>query len=309
MNLPWLTPLQEATREARQKANAAMSRVRMLGQVFQCVDPRCSRPVYGDVPYKSHRVLGGSVDERNSAAVVNRLRRDAALACRWNKRQLVICETHTDCKYRELYGLTEEDVWANFQRSCVGLPHTVLVWVSRDVDTGTITIHGTRGRSVPTAAWEKMAVSSINDRALWHLLGQAGFSGNDLLHDLAHCLRGNLGRSRQVVQVPDRVGIVVGSGFAGTPSHFGISDRVERLSDALQLAMRVLREKQGSVPYVAVVIPRHPQRIRTKAQAYATALAELKVGVTRELQQLRVRCPVLTFFATKCTGDLHLAKI
>lgn len=309
MNLPWLTPLQEATRQAAVEAIAAQPRVQMRGYVFLCVDPLCDSACYGRVPYKIQRVLGGSLNARNAKLAQARLEYDAKRARQQGQRLLAICETHRDCKFREKHSLMENDVWAAFQEVCAPLKNTVAVWVSRNEKTGAVTLNGPLGKSVGSEMFAGTPVINITMKLLNHYLRQAGFSGDDVLHDLSYCLLGNLRRPRQAPPTPATVGIIVGSGFAGTRSHFGITDRVERLPDALELATQVLQERQGSVPYVAVVIPRHPQRIQTKSQVYDAALRNLKLRVTAELNRLRLRCPVVPLFATKCTGDLHLVKI
>ncbi|MDO8560457.1 MAG: hypothetical protein Q7S23_05545 [bacterium] len=304
-NERWFSRLREQARLAAEH-QAKASEFRMFGHVIGCIDGRCGTPVYGSLPYKHSRILGAYVDRRNARAIMRRLRHDAQRAEARGLRQLVVCETHTDCAYRATLGVSELDVWENFCSWCQTVPNTKLVWISRDVASGAVRIHAANG-IVDAARCRELSPHGLSAAQTSELLQRAGICGHDLVHDLSRCLQGNiayLGQPYRCSQHREE-GIVVGSGLAGDPSYFMVSDRVQWLKPALGVAVNLLLQRSSRPIPVAVVIQRHPHR-SDKDDAYAINLHALKGAVARALQQLSCQetFPLMTAYAVKGRGDL-----
>ncbi|MDD5109820.1 MAG: hypothetical protein PHI63_01215 [Patescibacteria group bacterium] len=301
----WFAQLQQLTRTAATQT-AAMPRFRMFGHVVSCMDGRCGEWVCGPSPYKWHRILAALVDNRNAQAFQYRFGHDAARATRLGMRQLAVCLTHTDCAYRELRGLKEEDVWKSFRRNCARLLNTYPVWVSLNVTTGAITIMGERD----ITTLDGSADVPIGDAYCESLLRNAGFQNTDIVHDLSLFLQGNLAYLRGPERFDRHIedGIVVGSGVPGAATHFSISNRMEHLPEALGIATSVIGRRQVADPYVAVSIAQDPQKPARREQ-YHSVLRHLRGSVERTLGDLGLAgCyAVHTVLSTKGTGELALA--
>jgi len=301
----WLLLLRQLAREAAVESTE-MPAFQMFGHHFSCIDGRCGVPVCGRWPYKQHRILAAHIDSRNARSIQRRLAHDATRAYRRGMRQLVICETHTDCAYRHLRHLSEEAVWQSCRKHCARLPNTVAVWLRRDVATGAITIVGEQG-VVDAATLQGSVGVNGNGTRCEELLQGAGFHGVDLVHDLAQCLQGNLAYLQEPHRFDCHVeeGIVIGSGVPGAPTHFSISNRMEDLAEALGIATSVIGKRGVAEPFVAVAIAQNLGKPAKRGQ-YAAALDHLRhaVGVILTGLGLMDQYAFSALFSTKGSGDL-----
>lgn len=304
----WLDDLCQLAKDAATEAALASQKFRMFGHVFSCIDGRCGVPVYGRLPYKSHRILAAYIDDRNAPLIQRRLIHDSGRAKMRGMRQLVICETHTDCAYRKIRNLTEEEVWESFLKYCSHLRNTAMVWLRRDVATGIITVVGEQG-AVDVTGFRSSVKPKESEENCEELIRTAGFIDLDIVNDLAQCLSANY----EYLRTPHRFhrhmeeGVVVGTGIPGAATHFSISNRMENLHRALDIATKFIGDQNEA--FVAVAISKHPEK-NDKSRQYAEALQHLKNAVENILAGLGFagRYPVCSFISTKGSGDLILAE-
>lgn len=233
---------------AAETADTARS-VQAFGTVVRCIDGRCGVPAYGRLPYHMHGLLGAHLGERNAVRVRQLAEETGRRAARRGRPHVLVCETHTDCAYRARVQMEEVAVWEQFQQHTRGLLNTHIVWVSRDVTTGAITVHGTKGSVAATELAAQVTEAEVTAR-----LALAGFLEPMVRRDLAWCLLANA-RFRQqpyAFAQHQEEGVVIGSGVPGDAGHFSISDRGEDLSLAVGVATSLLRGRGVTKPFLVL---------------------------------------------------------
>lgn len=308
MESTWCWELEALVQEHQRGVAFSICRFKTFVQLFGCIDWRCGGQVYGCLPYKHHRILGAHVGGRNGTAVVGRLDHDAKRAQRQNPPngmwQLLVCETHQDCIWRQRQKLREDAVWASFQRWCHRLPQTNAVWISRHEESGTVKIHGVNGVvDVGQLYQDHEDCSAAHCAARLKHVGVA--ADPDVVHDLTLLIQGNLGylsqRRAATPVVPRRV--VIGSGVPGAPDHFSISDRMEDMEQALPLALDLLRQRHSdNAIQVIVTIPWNPDKPDSRAAAEAN-LRRLRLQAKAIVSRLTVEREVPVYSALRVKGQ------
>ena len=309
MHSPWLVSVQELARRAAHEATAAAGKFQTFGQIISCVDARCF-PVWEANLFKHLRMLGADANDRNGSALVERLHHDALRAERLGLRQLVICETHADCAYRQRHGLSEQQVWENFRRWCGRLPNTSIAWCSRELPGQALAVCGTRHR-VSASQLQPVANDQVGPVIARYSVRVAGYTDDSVTHDLAQLLLGNARYQQRAAPLPNPCGVVIGSGIPGAPTHYSVSNRVEaNLQEALQIALGAIRTQVSDPPEIMLAVARHPARRHRQAE-YLDALRRLKGVVGHALAEIGEfgRCTVHTVFAEKGSGELNVVRI
>lgn len=228
-------------------STAAAPAVQTYGTVVRCIDGRCGVPAYGHLPYHALGVLGGHIGDRNAARFRVVAAATAQRAERRGRPHLLVCETHTDCAYRAKVSLSEAQVWEQFQRHATGLPNTVSAWISRDVETGVITVSGPGGSVSAVGLSPDVDAANLDVR-----LAAVGFAVPAIRNDLAYCLQENARyqRTPHTAREHREEGVVVGSGVSGDVAYFSVSDRVEELGLALGVAVELLHRHGVDQPFL-----------------------------------------------------------
>lgn len=281
---PVLQRLTQLTQAAAAETSDAAQSVQAIGTVVRCIDGRCGVPAYGRLPYHFLGILGAHVAERNVARVRSLAQEAGRRAARRGRSHLLVCETHTDCAYRMRVQLEEATVWRQFQQHTEGLPNTHVVWVSRDVASGAITVHGPQGSVAATD------ISSTSTEAeVAAALALVGFTEPTIRRDLAWCLLANA-RFRQqpyAFAAHQEQGVVIGSGVPGDAGHFSISDRGEDISLAVGVAASLLQHRGVAQPFLVLSLaasatggqPENLRRTQARQQrSVAEALAATGVA-------------------------------
>lgn len=309
MESTWCWELEQLVKEHRTAVACSVYHCNTFVQLFGCIDSRCGEQVYSRLPFKHHRILGAHIGDRNGNKVVDRLDHDARRAQRQNPphglRQLLICETHEDCIWRQRQGLREDVVWASFQRWCHRLPQTDVVWISRHEESGAVKIHGVNGVVDVGQLYrdhEDCSAALCAER-----LNRVGVASDpDVVHDLTLLIQGNFGylsqRRQAMPVVPRRV--VIGSGVPGAPGHFSISDRMEDVEQALPLALELLRQRHlDHAIQVIVIIPWNPDKPGSRAVA-ETNLRRLRLQARAIVSRLNVEREIRIYAALVVKGQM-----
>ena len=274
---------------------------------FACIDGRCRYAAYRGVGQrqlacKQHRTPGGLVSTRNAAGVRRRLEHDAQRArLKFNRPQLVLCETHTRCAYLELCGAREPAVWEHFQRHLGAVPNTTLAWVRRNVDTGTITVVGHHG-SVDAATLP----ARVDAAHLVPRLQAIGYPDLTVAATLAACLAGNVAYRTTVTHCAEHEeeGVIVGTHLPGH-KHFAVCNRTAAdLDEALEVATGLLHQRQlPQRPFLLTAIACHPDK---PPSAYHGAQQTLHQQVVRSLERVGRRDDFDLYHGTVTKGEGRL---